>query len=262
MTNPLPTSAAAMATANIQYRWREGERVFPVPVALGERTLLDLLPAAREISGQATGIALTQARAQGQEISCRAGCGACCRQLVAISMVEAQALAELVAALPAERQAVLRGRFADAVERLEQGGLLDPRESAGERSVLAGDLGPREATLQGVGQRYFRLQIPCPFLENEACGIYEDRPVVCREHHVSTPAENCARLYQVNVDRVEPPVRMGEVLARTADRTHGVGPFMIPLVLSLEWSLVHGPTVKQTQDGMGLFQTMMEELEK
>lgn len=262
MSHLLDTNiCAAPDTAHIKLRWPQGDRVFSVPMPPAESTLLALLPAARALSHEATALGLEHARSQGQQISCRAGCGACCRQLVAISMVEAEALADMVASLEPQRQAIVRQRFADAIERLEQAGLLDPQEPKGERSVLAEDLGPRAATLQGVSRRYFQLQIPCPFLENESCSIHEERPIVCREHHVTTPAANCAQLFQLSVDRVEPPVRLGEVLARTADRVGGHGSFMVPLVLSLEFAEAHGPLFKKPRDGKTLFRAMMEELD-
>lgn len=262
MSENKPPALPHQETANIHLRWQETERVFPIPIPPRESTLLDLLPAARELSNQATALALEQTAAQGKTISCRDGCAACCRrQLVVISVVEALALAELVARMPPERQALLRQRFADAVHRLETAGLLDASDPKGDRSLLAQDLGERAITLEAVGQRYFQLEIPCPFLENDSCSIHPQRPMVCREHHVTTPAENCARLYQVNVDRVEPPVRLGEVLARTTHRVGAGDTFMIPLVLSLEWSEVHGPDLKKMHDGMTLFQTMMSEME-
>lgn len=263
-TNEPPPPAPAMEmdkteTATIHLRVPAGERTFAVPMPAERSTLLDLLPAAREMAGQTTALALEQARSQGREISCRAGCGACCRQLVAISVVEAQSLAEVVDAMPADRQAIVRQRFADAVQRLEKAGLLDPDEPPGERALVAPNQGSREATLQALGRAYFQQKIPCPFLENESCGIYEQRPTVCREYHVTTPAENCTKLYQVEVERVDPAVRMVEVLARTTDRTEGIGVVTIPLVLSLEWSKAFGTTVKKVQDGKALFRTMMEE---
>lgn len=260
MSEPDSKRAAPSVTANVHFRWNDTDRTIPIPLPSGDCTLLDLLPAARAISHEATAVALEQARSHGKEISCRAGCGACCRQLVAISVVEAQALADLVAAMPAERQAVVRRRFSDAIARLEEAGLLDPNDAQGDRSIVATDHGARDATLQGVGRRYFELQIACPFLEDESCSIHPDRPIVCREHHVTTPAENCAKLYQVNVDRVEPAARLGEALARTANEVHGMGAFMIPLVLSLEWSEIHGRALKETKDGRVLFEAMMSEL--
>jgi Fe-S-cluster containining protein len=248
-------------TANIHLRLLGEEHVFPVPLPLGRRTLLDLLPAARELSNRATAVGVERSRGEGREISCRAGCGACCRQLVAISFVEAQSLADLVADMPPERQAFIRERFADAVRRLEADGLLDPKEPRGERSVQAPDLGDRAASLRDVSRRYFALQIACPFLENESCGIHPQRPMVCREYHVTSPAENCSRLYEIGVDRLLSPLHMGEVLARTARRTAGTEPGMIPLVLSLEWAEAHGGRLREPHDGMEMFQAMMGEID-
>src|SRR5687768_12376519 len=123
-------------TANLHLSILGEERSFAVEVRLGKRTPLDLLPPARELTEQATAVAVAQARSGGRAISCKAGCGACCRQLVAISVVEAQALADLVAALPAERQAVIRDRFAAALRRLEEADLLDPHALPGRRALL------------------------------------------------------------------------------------------------------------------------------
>ena len=77
-------------------------------VPLGPRRPVELLPPAQEFTRQATKIAVRQAQAQGKTISCKAHCGACCRQLVAISTVEARALTEVVEALPQPRQQEVR----------------------------------------------------------------------------------------------------------------------------------------------------------
>jgi Fe-S-cluster containining protein len=260
MSHPEPEPAPPGDTANIHLRMLGKDHTFSVPIPLGERTVLDLLPAARELTAQATAVVVDDARAQGREISCRAGCGACCRQLVAISYVEAQDLADLVASMPPERQAVIRARFAEAVRRLEAAGLLGPVEPDG-RAMLAPDLGTRESSLQVVARLYFEQQIPCPFLEDESCSIHPRRPLVCREYHVTSPAENCARLYQVGVDRVMPPLHMGDVLARTAHLAVGASEGTIPLVLSLEWSEAHGAQLKQPRDGMEMFRTMIGEID-
>ena len=95
---------------------------------------------------------------------------------MAISVVEAEALAGVVAAMPPERQAAVRGRFADAVRRLEGAGLLDPAAPPGDRFLKATDRGDKAATVREVGRRYFALGIACPFLDDESCGIHPERP--------------------------------------------------------------------------------------
>src|SRR5262249_61696224 len=51
---------------------------------------------------------------------------------------------------------------------------------------------------------YFRLGIDCPFLEDETCMIYADRPLVCRGYVVVSPPELCTdpRAGQVQVVRL------------------------------------------------------------
>src|SRR5438094_315440 len=90
------TSAPAQTNQLIQIglRWQSHERTADIPLPPPQSTLLDLLPPARALAHAATAMAIDQIRSEGKGISCRAGCGACCRQLVAISMVEALSVAE------------------------------------------------------------------------------------------------------------------------------------------------------------------------
>ena len=61
----------------------------------------------------------------GEKISCKKGCGACCRQLVPISETEAHWIGELVDRLPIQKQNEIRDRFAEARRRLAETGLLE-----------------------------------------------------------------------------------------------------------------------------------------
>lgn len=121
----------------------------------------------------------------GKKISCRAGCGACCRQYVPISAMEARRLIEYVGRFPEPRKTEVLARFARAAEAIRAAGLADLLARASEASL---------PEVEHATAAYFRLGIPCPFLENESCSIYEERPLICREYLVSTPPELCAQL--------------------------------------------------------------------
>ena len=84
----------------------------------------DLLPLARALSDTVVGETVRAVERSGECISCKAGCGACCRQLVAISEVEARRIARVVEGLPEPRRAAVRPRFAEARRRLDEAGLL------------------------------------------------------------------------------------------------------------------------------------------
>jgi Fe-S-cluster containining protein len=275
--------------ANIHLNMLGEMRVFPVTVRLGKRVPLDLLTAARELTMQAIAVVIEQARTEGRVISCKVGCGVCCRQLVPISVVEAQALADLVSALPPEQQRKIHERFSDALSRLESARILVTSLPKGQRALrveMQGEVS-QQTIVAELGKRYFLQGIPCPFLENESCSVYPDRPLICREYHVSSPSENCAKLYRVKIDRVQPPLRMSNVLARTISRISTTfsltNPLVlplecaevnggkrrqtyfsntIPLVMSLEWAAVNSGKLRQPYDGLEMFKILISEMDR
>jgi Fe-S-cluster containining protein len=213
-------------------------------------SLAGLLPLAREVADRLSEAAIARARGEGRSISCRDRCAACCRQLVTISLVEAVGLADAVSAMPEQQQARVRARFAGAIGALERGGLLDPAEPRGRRRLVAraGDL--REDVLPRLARDYFTLGLACPFLEDESCSIHPERPGICREYHVSSPAERCQRPYDgPGVDRVTPDVRVGPALMWAAHEVAGVMPGQIPLVLALEWAGSAGAAIRAPREG-------------
>ena len=124
---------------------------------------------------------MRELKAHGGRISCCKGCGACWIQLVPISEAEARRIAKLVESLPEPRRSQVKARFEDAAKRLAEAGLL--------KASAAGTLVSRRLPRVRLG--IFRQAIPCPFLEDEACSIYPDRPITCREFLVTTPAIYC-----------------------------------------------------------------------
>ena len=133
--------------------------------------------------------AVVEAAEAGQVVSCRKGCGACCRQLVPVSRTEGERLLQLVAAMPAERRQALAARFAAAEAAIDGAGLKE-RDGRSDRELSTS---------------YFALSLPCPFLEDESCSIHLERPLVCREYLVTSPAELCAGEQQDGVTPVAVP---------------------------------------------------------
>jgi Fe-S-cluster containining protein len=158
--------------------------VHPVTVPNAQVPATEVVPALQKLVD-----AVVDAAQAGQAISCRKGCGACCRQLVPISRTEGERLLQLMEAMPAERRAELEARFAAAAAAIEGAGLAD-RAGRSDRELSV---------------RYFALGIPCPFLEDESCSIHAERPLVCREYLVTSPAELCAGPAQEGVTPVAVP---------------------------------------------------------
>jgi Fe-S-cluster containining protein len=190
-----------------------------------------LLPILQGLSNSLTDIAVTRAGIVGRHLSCRKGCGACCRQAVPITPVEARMISGLIESLPEERRNMVRERFRQAAERLEQSGMAQKFRSSP-------DLTDR-AALHALGLRYFALAIPCPFLEEESCSIHEHRPLRCREYLVVSPAEECARPDGGQVVGIKPAVKLSQILGQWTTSGDAQQHELIIMTMLDEWIAGH-----------------------
>ncbi|MBM3620401.1 MAG: YkgJ family cysteine cluster protein, partial [Alphaproteobacteria bacterium] len=171
-------------------------------------------------------------------ISCAAGCGACCRQPVPVSDVEAWWLIDLVEKMPEPRRAVIRARFAEAERKLDSTGLgiLDVH-------------GRSKNEYRQFAKAYFDLRLDCPFLEKERCSIHAARPLACREHLVTSPPQHCSTGSSGLVQGVRSAPMAGALLRLTSEDTPP-RPRATLLALLLRWlALNPKPTaVKPAQE--------------
>jgi len=117
------------------------------------------------------------------EVSCRKGCGGCCHYEVEVTQDESELLAEIIT-----------NGFSVDLKRLET-------QATYERQ------GPEWA-------KFWSAENRCVFLSAEgSCGIYEDRPSICRKHSVITPASSCTTLGE-QVTPVQVP--LAEILLSAA----------------------------------------------
>lgn len=198
-----------------------------VSVPREELRMTDLLPLLFSFSNALVMIGEDVAREAGKPVSCRAGCGACCRQLVPVSEPEAAYIAELVRAMPPDRASAVRERFRTALEALGEGltgRLRDP------------DANKTLDQRRELGLEYFRAGVPCPFLENESCSIHKQRPLSCREYLVSSPAAHCKTPSAETIEMVPVPAKLSEYLYCFGDGAGNDRSRWVPLVLALEWA--------------------------
>jgi Fe-S-cluster containining protein len=185
-----------------------------------------LLPVARDLQGTFTRMAAAHPTFGGA-ISCRPGCAACCRHLVTVAPPEAFALLDAVERLPAAEQEALESRFREVRARIQ--------ESLGDDFTRAA----QELSFGDVADRYFHLDLPCPFLQDERCTVYEERPLVCRAYVVRSAPALCRTPDSPEWQRIVVPVDLTRALEGMA---HGVwpdAPLCIPLVDSLDWAREH-----------------------
>jgi Fe-S-cluster containining protein len=199
-----------------------------LPVPTGPTTLRVMLPALRALMAGLTGVAIEQAAGEGRAFACRAGCGACCRQLVPIAGAEAHHLAALIEALPAPRREAVLTRFAAARAQLEAAGLW--------RDLIRMAEITDPAAANALGLAYFAQHIACPFLEDESCSIHPERPLACREYLVSSDPAHCADPGGQGVVPIKLDRRLATAVARTGS---GGGPRYVALTALFDWVTWH-----------------------
>lgn len=241
-------------TVRVELRVLDRPVAAEVPVPPPRVRLDAVLPLLRALDDQAMALSTGQAVAdRGQPVSCRKGCSACCRaQPVHIAPQEAYALAVLVDALPEPRRSAVRARFAANVQALTEAGLLDlylTRERPAD--------GP--APLD-VWRRYHALRLACPFLEDDACSIHPDRPFICRQFLVTTPAEWCDDPFDPRIRAVPMPVKFVAGALATADRFLGRPWVTVPLTLSLEFVAKYRAELEQMFPAEAVYRTAVEGL--
>jgi len=163
-------------------------------------------------------------------IPCGKGCSACCdRCLVPLSVPEALRFKEEMIAEPSSQresgwevclqaaQLILRQRPPDSL--IEQSDALNPEQAA---------------DLSVISDWYTSLNLACPFLVNSVCGIYEQRPLACREHFIKGSSAACRGQDEV-AEVVEMPVRLPNVLGQLASELEGTDEEAVILPLALVW---------------------------
>ena len=238
---PESEGTGAPRAIRIDVRTRFGRLQGNLAVPPAPMRLSELAWNAMAFDERLVGMAVKAEAALGREVSCKKGCGACCRQAVPLSPAEAWMIADVVAAMPAERKAAVLERFSDAHGRLQEAGFGD--------KVLTG---AGEAEVNRLGIDYFRLGIPCPFLEEESCSIHPSRPSACREYLVSSPAENCSDPGGKEIRGIPTALSLTDALSRLSAMVMGGEPQAIPMTLALEWATAHRDAGRERYDAAQL----------
>ena len=214
-----------------------------------------IVPLMRRLGEEAHALEAAKSSEAGRERSCRKGCAACCRMLVPLSPPEAFALREFVRSLPSEQQKRIAARFAQAKSALLTHGLWSQLTALGEASQT-----PDDNSLEPVNQAYYALRIPCPFLEDEICSIYDERPAACRELLVTSPAELCQDMVKNPVVPILAPLQIGPVLGFLWGELTNTPPRLIPLPIAIDWAEQHQNENRKTWTGTQLLDAALDKI--
>ena len=219
-----------MITAKIVINIRTHRKEFDVSVPEGKSSPQVILPFVQDLADQVVESAIEATEKEGESISCKKGCAACCAQLVPISETETQFISRKIMSMPRQKKRTIMQRFEAAKLVFEGAGiwqdLLQPQLIKKERR--------KEFAL-----KYFQLQQFCPFLENGACSIHEQRPIACREYLVSSDASHCRKPQEGNIDGVDVPTITSRALGKLCEDDSDHVSSWVPLIVAPYWQDKH-----------------------
>jgi Fe-S-cluster containining protein len=255
--NLFPTMAMTLPTERFQVSLHTpaGPIATEISVSTGFVPVTSIVPLMRSLGEQAQDLEEQHARQRGESVSCREGCAACCRMLVPLSPPEVFTLRASLERLPAEHQTRLQARVNAAKLRLQEAGLWKDLQAVSESPDSLTD-----EQLEPLNQAYYALRLPCPFLEDEHCSIYEHRPAACRELLVTSPAKFCDDMTDPRIRPLPLSLRIGTALGLLwADLTH-TAPRLVPLPIALDWAFRHEAESRRAWPGTALFDQALDKL--
>ena len=142
-------------------------------------------------------------------------------------------------------------------ERLDKAGVLSALQDLAKSPTQRSD-----EDIDPTNRAYYALRLPCIFLEDGACSIYEHRPAACREYLVTSPPELCQDTEKNPVEELSNPLRAGTVLSILWAKLMGGPVRLIPLPVVFEWVERHRSLLERTWNGLDLFDQALEGLGK
>lgn len=221
---------------------RSGETVtlsFQVPNS--ELTLDAFVPPMQRLFNEIVNLELSNSKT-----SCDKGCSACCKQLIPLSIAEVIYLRRVVEKLPRPRRQKIQQKIKRIQQTLKQKGLPSKLAEIYRSS--------------GYDESYFQLGMFCPFLEKGVCSIYDQRPFVCREYHVSSAPSICEDPYNQEPDKIKMGLNIGSLMALFSAKSSGTRPLPIPLFLFEEWSKEHQHLLQLKLPAFAVFDSLLNAL--
>jgi len=161
-----------------------------------------------------------------RDISCKKGCSRCCNYMVSLSSAEAFLLHNHILSLPTKERKSKFHAF-----------LLAARKISANRIPVTDQSQISETEeLQAISNWFNKLNLTCPFLENDACSIYEIRPLVCREHLVLSDPKGCNPLSNISQTIVDIPFSVAEAMMDFCNQIENTENEAVIMPLAMVWA--------------------------
>lgn len=192
--------------------------------------LSDIVPLARKICQNITDAALENSHKNNEYIPCTKGCSACCSHyLVPLSVPEAFRLKDDISILPDNIRKSIWEQSLDIARKILES--KPPELFFQQYNMLESD----QIDLNSLSNWYSNLNIACPFLKNDLCSIYKQRPLACREHFIKGPAAACSGGH-AEAEVIDIPIQMPVILGKLAAEFERRSTEAVILPLTLIWT--------------------------
>lgn len=191
--------------------------------------LSTLVHLARLLSTKITTIIKEYVINNGDTITCQAKCSQCCRYLVPLAIPEAMRLNEEVMQMSKWEQRFVCESITLTAKQIFK---LTPK---GFLQGLAEAQSEMDSKLNDISKWYYSMNLPCPFLLSDMCTIYNQRPMVCREHLVVNSAPDSCKPHNTKQPQLlQKPISIAEALAELTNELEQkpVETIILPFVLA------------------------------
>jgi len=226
---------------------------FRISITAKRAKLADIVPPARTIADKLILAFLETLAQNGQSISCRKGCSACCRYLIPLSVPEIFRFREELLAMPKDKGSRILKSCAVAAKRI----LDESSESLDADIITKNNLDQTDH----LSKWYAGLKLPCPFLSEGLCELYEQRPLACRQHIVTGSSFFCHPDNRGKPDVIAMPVNVLEAVGQlTAELENSeIEALMLPLAFS--WAQDNLRRAERTWPAVTMVKRFVEILE-
>lgn len=201
---------------------------FRIGVADGQAKLADIVPLARILSTKLVILLLDRLNKSRKSVPCCKGCSACCSYLIPLSVPEAFRLRQELLALSVEHGTGILQSYFDASKAV-----LDKKPWKFDINKSAkNDL----SRISRLNKWYSAFKLPCPFLSDGLCTLYDQRAIACREHIVTGSPALCEDGETNNPNVVSMPVSVLEALGKLTAELEQSEVEAVMLPLAMPWA--------------------------
>lgn len=134
---------------------------------------------------------IKDAKLRGEYVTCHIGCSFCCVEQIKASLQECETIVYYLYKHERALRSFLREYPQWHSELSRHEAIIEKLSQLFNETVQSGFSEESTRAYVQQGTVYASLNIPCPFLEDSKCLIYEVRPYVCANLVATTPAEWC-----------------------------------------------------------------------